>query len=324
MFLALDAVVLAAAAVAFVTMHSGKPRTVRTGVVLVDASLGHGDRIEGTGIVLTHGGEVLTNNHVIDGARSVRVTIPETGRTYDAQILGYDVRVDAALLQLQHAHGLRVASTASLPPHVGQEVLAVGGSSGSVQFTVGHITGLHRSVTASADTGDQERLRGLIEFDAGVEPGDSGGPLLDLKGNVLGVDTAGRTKTNFYDLARRDHDSYAIPIRHALGVVQQIEAGRGTSTLHVGATAFLGIELDPTSTRLGALVAESVKGSPAARVGLGAGSRITTADGKAIASPEQIVALLLQKRPGDSLALAWTNRSGAHAATVKLVTGPAL
>jgi S1-C subfamily serine protease len=323
-FLALDAVVLAAAAVAFMTLHGQGPRTVRTGVVLVDANLGHGNRTEGTGIVLTGSGEVLTNNHVIEGATSVRVTVPQSGRTYDADILGYDVHVDVALLRLRHAHALRRASTLSRLPRVGQEVLAVGGSSGTVEYTVGHITGLRKSVTAGDDTGGRETLRGMIEFDAGVEPGDSGGPLFDVRGNVLGVDTAGSEKTNFFDLLRRDHDSYAIPVGDALAVVHDIEDGRVSTTLHVGPTGFLGIELDPRSTRSGALVAVAVPGSPAERVGLRAGSLITAADGHAITSPEQIVSLLIAKRPGDRVAFGWTDRTGMHTAAVTLVPGPAL
>jgi S1-C subfamily serine protease len=325
LFLALDAVVLAAAAVAFVTMHGQPARTVRTGVVLVDANLGHGNRTEGTGIVLTRSGEILTNNHVIEGATSVRVKIPETGRTYDADILGYDVRVDAALLQLRHARGLRLAPTLPRRPHVGQEVLAVGGSTGTVQYSVGHITGLGRSVTANDETGGSESLHGLIEFDAGVQPGDSGGPLFDLRGNVLGVDTAGLTKTNFFDLARRDHQSYAIPIGDALVVVHDIETGQSSATLHVGATAFLGIELDPNATRSGAVVAGSVAGSPAARIGLGAGARIVGADGITITGPERLVTLLLAKRPGDAIAVTWRDRrGGTHVVSVKLEAGPAL
>jgi S1-C subfamily serine protease len=323
LFLALDAVVLAAVAVAFVTLRS-TTRTVRTGVVLVDADLGHGDRTEGTGIVLGDGREVLTNNHVIEGARSVRVTIPRTGRTYDAKILGYDIRVDAALLELQGAHRQRTAPTAVRPPRVGQEVLAVGGSTGKVKYSVGHIIGLHRTVTANSETGDIERLSGLLEFDAGVQPGDSGGPLLDLSGNVLGVDTAGVTKANFYQPLRRDHESYAIPIGDALVVAREIEQGHGSGTLHVGTTAYLGIELDPRSTREGALVSGSVQGSPAAGVGLGAGARITAADGEIVESPEQIVSLLLAKRPGQSLVVDWADATGRHTATIKLVAGPAL
>jgi S1-C subfamily serine protease len=325
LFVALDAVVLAAAAVAFVTLHGQPARTVRTGVVLVDANLGHGNRTEGTGIVLTRSGEILTNNHVIEGATSVRVTVPETGRTYDADILGYDMRVDAAVLQLRRAHGLRLAPTLPRKPRIGQEVLAVGGSTGTVQYSVGHITGLRQSVTANDETGGSERLRGLIEFDAGVEPGDSGGPLFDLRGNVVGVDTAGLTKTNFYDLARRDHQSYAIPIGDALAVAHRIDTGQSSPTLHVGATAFLGIELDPKATRAGAVVAESVAGSPAARIGLGAGARITTVDGQTITGPERLVTVLLAKRPGDSIALVWRDRAGGtHSVSVKLEAGPAL
>jgi S1-C subfamily serine protease len=325
LFLALDAVVLAAAAVAFVTMHGQSARTVRTGVVLVDANLGHGNRTEGTGIVLTRSGEILTNNHVIEGATSVRVTVPETGRSYDADILGYDVRVDAAVLQLRRAHGLRLAPTVPRKPRMGQEVLAVGGSTGTVQYSVGHITGLRQSITANDETGGSESLHGLIEFDAGVEPGDSGGPLFDLRGNVVGVDTAGLTKTNFFDLQRRDHQSYAIPIGDALAVARRIETGQRSATLHVGATAFLGIELDPNATRAGAVVAQSVDGSPAARIGLGAGARITTVDGEAISGPERLVTVLLAKRPGDSLALVWRDRTGGtHSVSVKLEAGPAL
>ena len=324
LFLVLDAIVLAAAAVAFVTLHDQHARTVRTGVVLVDANLGHGNRTEGTGIVLTRGGEVLTNNHVIEGALSVRVTIPETGRTYDADILGYDVRIDAALLSLRDAHALRTASTFSHPPRVGQEVLAVGGSTGAVKYSVGRITGLRKTVSANDETGDVEKLRGLIEFDAGVQPGDSGGPLLDLHGNVVGVDTAGSTKASFFTFARRDHDSYAIPIGDALAVAHAIDDGRGSATLHVGATAYLGIELDPASPRSGALVAATVPDSPADRVGLGAGARIVAADGRAVTAPEQLVALLLAKQPGDWIALRWTDGVRNRAAKVKLVAGPAL
>lgn len=321
-FLALDAIVLAAAIVAFAVLHGGTARTVRTGVVLVDADLGHGARTEGTGIVITRSGEVLTNNHVIEGAISVRVKVPETGRTYNAEILGYDVRVDAALLKLHGAHGLRTASVTSPPARLGQRVLAVGGATGAIKFAVGHVTGLQRSVTAGDETGGSESLNGLIEFDAGVQPGDSGGPLLDLRGDVLGVDTAGGSKPGLLALFSHQHDSFAIPIATALGVAHAIEGGHASSTLHIGPTAFLGIELDPMSSK--ADVVRSVHGSPAAAAGLDAGARITAADGRVITAPQQIVAALLEKHPGDRMALAWTDRVGSHAATIELVGGPAL
>jgi S1-C subfamily serine protease len=318
-FVVLDVAVVAAAGAAFLTLHHEGPRTVRTGVVLVDANLGGGNRTEGTGIVLTSGGEVLTNNHVIEGAKSVRVTVPATGKTYDADILGYDVAVDAALLRLGHAHGLRTASTAPATLHVGQRVLAVGGSSGAIRYTVGHVTGLRKTVTA-----EEERLRGLIEFDASVDPGDSGGPLLDLRGDVVGMDTAGRSRPGFLSLLEKQHDSYAIPLAAVLAVARAVHEGRGSPTLHVGPTAYLGVEIDPRSVRSGALVADVLPGSPAERAGMGPGARITWVDGRRVASPEQIVAVLLAKRPGDRLGLAWKDRGGSHRATIALVRGPAL
>jgi S1-C subfamily serine protease len=325
LFVVLDVVVLAAAGVAWVTLHGGSPRTVRTGVVLVDAHLGHGIRTEGTGIVLTRGGEVLTNHHVIEGATSVRVKIPETGKTYDAEILGYDVHADAALLKLDGAHGLRTAPVLPGGPRVGQKVLAVGGATGSVKFSVGHVTGLGASVSAGDElSGGNEQLKGLIEFDAAIQPGDSGGPLIDLRGNVLGIDTAGGSKAGFFQLINRQHVAYAIPIRSALGVVHRIERGQQSASLHVGATAFLGIELDPTSISAGADVAGAVKGSPAAVAGLRAGAHITGVDGVAISEPEQLVAQLLAKHPGDSIALDWSDAAGRHTATIVLVPGPAL
>lgn len=325
LFVVLDVVVLAAATIAYVTLHGGSPRTVRTGVVLVDAHLGHGLRTEGTGIVLTRDGEVLTNHHVIEGATSVRVKVPETGKSYDAEILGYDVHADAALLKLDGAHGLRTASVVAAAPRVGQKVLAVGGASGSVSFAVGHVTGLRTSVSAGDElSGGNERLRGLIEFDAGIQPGDSGGPLLDLRGNVLGIDTAGGSKAGLFALMNRQNVAYAIPIGAALGVVRRIERGQRATSLHVGPTAFLGIELDPSSTAAGAKVVGAVKGSPAAVAGLRAGARITVVDGVSISRPGQLVARLLAKHPGDSIALDWSDAEGRHTATVVLVTGPAL
>jgi hypothetical protein len=188
LFLVLDAIVLASVAVAAATFHGGTTRTVRTGVVLVDASLGHGTRTEGTGIVLTRHGEVLTNNHVIEGATSVKVHVPQTGKTYRAHILGYDVATDAALLQLDGAPSQRVAPSAPDGPRVGEAVIAVGGASGSIAFASGHVTGLRQTVSADDELGGSERLRGLIRFDAPIDPGDSGGPLLDLRGDVLGVE----------------------------------------------------------------------------------------------------------------------------------------
>jgi len=316
--LALDVAVLAAVAIVFLTVHDRAPRTVRTGVVLVDASLGGGTRTEGTGIVLTSHGEVITSNHVINGARTVHVVVPQSHKRYLAHVRGYDVRRDVAVLQVQHPHGLRAAATGSLLPRWGQQVLAVGGASGAIAYSVGKVTGLNASVTASDELGRTRHLTGMIEFDAAIEPGDSGGPLLDGRGHVLGVNTASATRPDFFT-ARNIHDSYATPIGTALAIVDDVDHQRSSPHVHVGKTAYLGVLLGA-----GGSVDGVVPGSPAARAGLAAGAQIATVDGKALSSPDRLVTALLAKHPGDRMAVAWGDGTGRHLATIVLAVGPAL
>jgi S1-C subfamily serine protease len=316
--LVLDVVVVAAVAFVYLRPHRTIPRTVRTGVVLVDATLGHGTRTEGTGFLLTSGGELITSNHVINGATAVHVIVPQTRKRYVARILGYDVGRDTAILQLQDAHGLRTAVTSSSAPRWGQQVLAVGGSTGAIASSAGRVTGLNASVTATDELGRSRHLSGMIEFDAAIEPGDSGGPLLDARGNVLGVNTAGVTRPDFFTV-KNVHDSYATPIGTALSVAHDVEHGRASVRVHVGPTAYLGLELG-----IGGDVAGVVAGSPAARAGLLEGAQIATVDGRALSSPAQLTTALLAKHPGDRMSIAWSDGTGSHRATIVLGLGPAL
>lgn len=318
LLLVIDAAVVVAVVVVFLALHRSSPRTVRTGVVLVDAHLEHGVRTEGTGIVLTGGGEVVTNHHVIEGATSVRVKVAETGKTYDATIVGYDAGRDTAVLQLEHAHGLRTTVTAPSLPRRGQEVLAIGGATGSIAYSIGRVTGLNSTITAGDELGRSQRVTGLIEFDAAIQPGDSGGPLVDARGNVLGVNTASSTRPDFFGKGTV-HDSYAIPIGTALAVADAVEHGRSSARVHVGPTASLGFVIGAQGS-----VASIDAGSPAARAGLGAGARSVTVDGRTLSSAPQLSAVLLSKRPGDRIALGWRDGAGRHEATVTLVAGPAL
>ncbi len=316
--LVLDVAVVAAVAIVYATLHGPSPRTPRTGVVLVDASLGQGARTEGTGFLLTSDGELITSNHVINGATAVHVIVPQTRRRYVARILGYDVGRDTAILQLQDAHGLRTAVTASAAPRWGQPVLAVGGSTGTIATAVGHVTGLNASVTATDELGRSRRLSGMIEFDAAIEPGDSGGPLLDARGKVLGVDTAGVTRPDFFTV-KNVHDSYATPIATALSVAHDVERGRQSVRVHIGRTAYLGVLVGP-----GGAVKRVAAASPAARAGLPVGAQIGAVDGRAVRSSEQLTRALLARHPGDRVAIDWTDGTGEHRATVVLGVGPAL
>jgi S1-C subfamily serine protease len=191
------------------------------------------------------------------------------------------------------------------------------------------VTGLGKSITASDDQGGSETLTGLIETNAGVQPGDSGGPLLNSKGQVVGMDTAASSGFGFQNVSATD--AYAIPIGKALTIANLISSGRASATVHIGATAFLGIEAQSVNgyggqggSVSGALVAGVVSGGPAASAGLVAGDVITAINGHTVSSPSAISALVLTKEPGAKITVAFVDQSGAsHTASVTLGSGPA-
>lgn len=200
----------------------------------------------GTGIVLTSSGEVLTNNHVIDGATRISVIDVGNGKPYSATAVGYDSTHDIAVIQLQGASGLQVAKFAdSSQLAVDDPVVAIGnagGAGGTPTSAGGSITALRQSVTASDSfDGTTERLTGLIEVNADVQPGDSGGPLVNSSGGVIGMDTAGSESFSFQSSASQ---GYAILSNEALSTAKAIEAGHLSGVVHVGETAFLGVLVD--------------------------------------------------------------------------------
>lgn len=299
--------------------------TVQTGVVIVNTNLAYENgEAAGTGIVLTSNGEVLTNNHVIRGATTIHVVLPQTKRSYAARVLGYDVTADVALLQLQHASGLATASIGnSSTLRRGQSVTAVGnaGGTGSLTVTTGRITGLGRTITVNDDQGGAVQLVDLLETDASLQPGDSGGPLLDSTRRVVGMDSAASASFSF----RGSNDAYAIPINRAVSLARQIVAGRGSTQVHVGGTAFLGVQAQPAGAfgSGGVLVGSVIAGGPVARAGVVAGDVLTALDGRSIASPAKLVSALLVHHPGDKVTLTWSDASGGMlTATITLASGP--
>jgi S1-C subfamily serine protease len=298
-------------------------RTAKTGVVVVSTTLAYGGNAAGTGIVLTSSGEVLTNNHVIRGASSVRVTDTSTGRTYRAKVVGYSVPKDIALLQLNNASGLRTAlvgTSSSL--RVGDRVTAVGnaGGTGTLSTKSGRLVRLGRTITVTDEDGSTTRLAGLIETSAALEPGDSGGPLLS-RGRVIGIDAAAASSFRF----EGGGAGYAIPIDTALTIVGKIETGRASSTVHIGPTAFLGVALAPAGYAdvSGALVEGVSRGSPADAAGIGADDVITSFAGKPVRSAAALKSLVLRFAPGRVVRVTWLDRfTGKNVATVRLVSGP--
>ncbi len=181
----------------------------------------------GTGIVLTSTGEVLTNNHVIANSTKLTATDIGNGKTYNTEVLGYDSAHDIALIQLQGASGLRTATIAdSSKAAVGDPVVAIGnagGAGGTPSQAGGSITALGQSIAASDDLdGSSEQLTNLIQTNADVQPGDSGGSLVNTDGQVIGIDTAA---SQGFDFQSSQNQGFAIPINQALATVRQIRAG---------------------------------------------------------------------------------------------------
>lgn len=300
------------------------PSAATTGVVIVNTRIAYGaGGGAGTGIVLTSSGTVLTNNHVIRGAGTIRVTVPSSGRSYTATVAGYSVSKDIAVLELSDAQGLATVRTGnSNTVEVGDRVTAVGNGGGAGLTTKGgRVTGLGQSITISSD-GEPFTMPGLIETTTPLRSGDSGGPLLS-GGRVIGIDSAASGGFLF----RGSAQGYAIPINRALKIAGQIEAGRRSSTVHVGPTAFLGVSLaranDGDEDVPGALVEGVLPGLPAARAGIGANDLITSFAGKRVSSAASLRNLVVQASPGATVRVSWIDPSGRKTtAAVRLVAGP--
>ena len=233
----------------------------RVDPALVDVVSTLGDQgasAAGTGIVLTSNGTVLTNNHVIRGATSIKVTDVGNGRTYTAKVVGYDATKDVAVIQLQNASGLTTANLGdSSSVQTGDSVTALGnagGKGGTPSVATGTVTALNQGITASDEGSgaNSEQLTGLIETNADIQPGDSGGALVNSYGQVIGMNTAASSGTQFQSESGQSAvQAYAIPIDNAESIAKQVEAGQGSSTVHIGATAFLGIETDGSNSGSG-------------------------------------------------------------------------
>jgi S1-C subfamily serine protease len=272
----------------------------------------------GTGMVLTSDGEVLTNNHVVDGATGITVTVAGTGRSYAASVVGTDPSDDVAVLRLSDASGLQTARLSGTAAQVGEAVTGVGnaGGTGTLTAAAGTVTALGQTISASDENGgNAEQLSGLIQTDAAIQAGDSGGPLFDTAtGRVIGMDTAASSGGS----AR----GYAIPIATAEAIARQIESGVDNATIHQGLPGFLGVSVQDAAG--GAGVAGVLSGGPAAQAGITAGDVITAVDGSTVGSADDLSAALVGHDPGDRVSVTWTTADGeSQSATVTLATGPA-
>jgi S1-C subfamily serine protease len=286
----------------------------------------------GSGMILTPDGEILTNNHVVEGASGIQVVIPGHG-SETATVVGVDPTDDVALLRLKDVSGLApVAIGDASAVQVGDAITAIGnafGKGGPPSIARGTVTAVHRTIVASDPTGtSSERLSDVIQIAASVHPGDSGGALVNADGQVIGIITAGPSQSDQAGIG------FAIPIDHALGIVNQIRAGHGSSDILLGERGFLGVgvqAMDPqTAAQLGlndtsgVLVTGVEPGSPADKAGIIAPAAIRTIDGRTIGNLDDLGAALHAKTPGQQADISWVDGSGSHTATVTLIAGPAV
>ena len=290
------------------------------GLVYINTTLDYGTgQAAGTGMILTSDGEILTNHHVVEGATTISVEVVSTGQTYTADVVGYDDTHDVAVLQLEGASGLTPVTTdTSGDVQVGDSVVGVGnanGDGGAASAAAGTVTALDQSITVQDEQGSgSSQLTGLIQIDADIISGDSGGALYDDDGEVIGMNTAASSGT-------ADVTGYAVPISQALTIADQIESGTASATVSIGGTAFLGVELSTQVT--GALVAGTVDDSATATAGITAGSTITSFGGTSITSGDALSEAVASHAVGDRVTITWTDSSSqAHSATVTLGTGP--
>jgi S1-C subfamily serine protease len=285
------------------------------GVVLVETTL-TGGSAAGTGLVIDASGLVLTNYHVVEGSTSVEVTVATDGTSYDAEVVGFDRASDIAVLRLDGASDL---ATVDLDddgdPAVADEVTAVGNAAGQGHLSAssGTVVALDRSITTGTEGAALgEHLTGLIQTDAYVVGGYSGGALLDDEDEVVGVTTAASSGGRA--------ESYAIPIDDALAVADRIESGDESDGVQVGPSPYLGVAVAETGT--GLRVAEVEDGGAAAKAGIAAGDVLTGVGSRTVDSLDELKDALATYQPGERATLRWTRHGRAHDATVALGSSP--
>jgi S1-C subfamily serine protease len=309
---------------------------VEPGLVIINTTLQYNsEQAAGTGMVINSDGLVLTNNHVIEDSTSITATDLGNGHRYTAKIIGYDVTGDVALIQLQKASGLRTVPIGqSNSVKIGDSVLAMGNAEGegAIVPAAGSVTGLNQTITASDSGGSitSETLHGMIETDANVVSGDSGGPLADAAGDVIGMDTAG-SGGNFQN--QGSTDGYAIPIDTALSIARQIAAGQASSTITLGYPAFMGIYIAPGNAGANPMQqAQEEEGNGVGGFGGGfggvGGTPACYTDDSGLTAPEQIADVssgtliigVICNSPAQSIGL--TNGSVITAVNGQTVGGP--
>jgi putative serine protease PepD len=261
----------------------------------------------GSGFVLTAGGYIVTNDHVIDGATNITVDFHD-GSTAKATVVSHDPNSDLAVLKVERSGLTPLPMGNSSALQVGDQLVAIGNAldlSGGPTVTTGIVSATGRSL----DEENGVELTDMIQTDTAINPGNSGGPLLNMAGQVVGINTA--------VAGQAQNIGFAISIDHAKTLLGQLEKGQ------VPAHAQLGVGIQPTTDGNGVTVANVNSGSAAAKAGLRTGDIITKVDGTVIDSPDSLGAAIAAHQPGDHVTVTYTRDGTDHTADAILGTSPA-
>jgi putative serine protease PepD len=261
---------------------------------------------EGSGFVIDKSGHIATNQHVVDGATSIQVTFAD-GKTASAKVVGTDPSTDVAVIKVDapasELHPLQFADSNQV--QVGDGVVAIGspfGLEGTV--TTGIVSALDRTI----DAPNNFTISGAIQTDAAINHGNSGGPLLDTDGHVIGINSQIES-----DSGGNDGVGFAIPSSMVQRVAQQLISGGKV------AHAYLGVQLSDATSGAGAAIGQVAGGGPADDAGLRSGDVVTAIDGKAIGGADALVAAVDSHKPGDQVTL--TVRRGGDTSSIKVKLG---
>jgi putative serine protease PepD len=264
---------------------------------------------EGSGWVYDSDGHVVTNQHVVSGADSIKVTF-WNGKTYNASLIGSDSTTDLAVIKVNAPsslfHPLDVGDSSAV--QVGDGVVAIGSPFGLQEtVTSGIVSALHRSISSPGP--NSFTISDSIQTDAAINHGNSGGPLLNTSAQVVGVTSQIRS-----DSGGNEGVGFAIPSNTVRSVATQLIAtGKAQH-------AFLGVTIDSTANN--ALIAGVRPDTPAAKAGLEKGDVVTSFGGHAISSPDELASVINSYKPGDSVSVTYERDGQSHTVQVKLTTRP--
>jgi putative serine protease PepD len=270
---------------------------------------------EGSGFVLNKNGDIVTAEHVVTGAQSIKVTFPD-GHTASASLVGSDTGEDVAVIHVNapasELHPLTIGDSSTL--QVGDGVVAIGSPFGlQSTVTAGIVSALGRAITSPNDW----TIANAVQTDAAINPGNSGGPLLNSGGQVIGInDQIDTNSTTSTGQGSSSGVGFAVPSNTVARIANEI------ITTGKAQNAYVGVNLQASSTG-GATVQQVVPSSPASSSGLKAGDTITAVDGHTVSTVNQFIATIADYSPGDTVTFTLANGGSTHSVHVKLGTQPA-